>query len=278
MGQTSWQIGSNPSIGAVSITVNAGSGNEELDILTETAPLYLYDDGSEFDAMFLLQEALRTNPSDDLAGSLVFLTRDRKVRIEFRIDGGDPNSTDIVSWNGAGASAFQELLGLTGTELSAGSVETFTAPETSPYLWSANMCETPLLARRGKTGAPYHDTAVGMSGTRVVVSTTNNSGKINDYRWARVLNDRYWSEAEDWGEYYQWWDYVQRRFRKFKIWQDVNELDASTSQATIGTALGPYVFRWDGDSPISFPFSRDLEFMEYLHTVELPCVEVDEYT
>lgn len=276
MGATSWLIGSHPAIGAVTITLDGGSGNEEIDVITEEQGVYLYDGASAFDACKLLQDAIRSNSTDNLSNSTVFLTRDRKVRIEFIDSNPDPTNVDIVSWGGAGADAFQELLGFTGTELTAGSVSAFTAPQTSPYLWSPNARETSTMARRGELGAPYFDTAVGMSGTRVVVATTNNSGHANNYLWRNVINSRYWSATPAWGEYYEWWDYVQRTFRRFKLYSDVNELDASTTAATLGTGLGPYIYR-PGEGMISFPFHRELEYFETLHAVEIPVVVTDEY-
>lgn len=276
MGTTSWAIGSHPAIGATTITIDAGSGNEELDVITEEQGVYLYDGGSAYDALTLLQTAIRSNPSDDLDNTVVYLTRDRKVRIEFISSAPDPVFVDIISWGGAGATAFQTLLGFTGTEITTGITE-FTAPETSPYLWSPNARETSTMARRGELGAPYKDTAVGMSGTRVVVATTNNTGYANNYIWRNVENPRYWSATPDWGEYYVWWDYVQSTFRRFKLYSDVNELDASTEAATLATGLGPYIYRWGGDTPLSFPFHREIEYQEFLHAVEIPVVVTDEY-
>lgn len=278
MGVTSWAIGSNPAIGAVTLTLDGGSGAEALTVVMSTSPFYLYDGGSgSFDAMLALQTAIRGASTDDLSGTDVFLTRDRKVRINFEDGAQAAVSVDLQSWSGAGSSDFQELLGFTGSELAGGGVTTFTSPETSPFLWSANKIESSTMARRGKIGAPYHDTAVGMSGTRQVVATTNNRGSENNFVWRNVINDRYWSADEDWGEYFVWWDRVQRRFRKFKIWR-TNELDSSGDAATITDDLGPYVYRWDGAAPLDFPFDREIEFLEFLHTVEIPVVEVDEYT
>ncbi len=279
MGTTAWLIGSNPSVGAVTITIQKnGQDPQAVPVTSSAQALYLYDNGSQFDAIGLLQAAIQDDYTEgDLSETLVYLTRDRKVRIEYFESGPSSTTAQIISWSGAGASAFQELLGLTGTETAAGYVSAFTAPETSPYLWSGNKPETPS-ARLGELGIPYYDTAVGMSGTRVVVATTNNSGYTNDFLFQRVLNDRYWTNTEEWGEYFVWWDAVQRRFRKFKLWRDVNELDGSTTAATLATGLGPYIYRWDGATPLSFPMSRDLPHLEYLHTVDIPVVVVDEYT
>lgn len=279
MGTTAWLIGSNPSIGPVSIEIEEnGSAAEEVDVITTAQAAYLYDNDSAFDAMKLLQDAIRSYTESDLAATNVFLTRDRKVRIEWiDVTGFDPQSARINSWSGSGSDAFRELLGFDGSEISVSYTTSVTADETSPYLWSPNKVETPS-ARLGELGIPYWDTAVGMSGTSVVVATTNNSGYTNDFLFPRVLNERYWTNSEEWGEYFVWWDAVQRRFRKFKLWREVNELDGSTTEATIGTGLGPYVYRWAGDTPITFPMSRDIEYLEYLHTVDIPVVAVDEYT
>lgn len=279
MGTTAWLIGSNPSIGPVSIEIEEnGSAAEEVDVITTAQAAYLYDNDSAFDAMKLLQDAIRSYTESDLAATNVFLTRDRKVRIEWiDVTGFDPQSARINSWSGSGSDAFRELLGFDGSEISVSYTTSVTADETSPYLWSPNKVETPS-ARLGELGIPYWDTAVGMSGTSVVVATTNNSGYTNDFLFPRVLNERYWTNSEEWGEYFVWWDAVQRRFRKFKLWREVNELDGSTTEATIGTGLGPYVYRWAGDTPITFPMSRDIEHLEYLHTVDIPVVAVDEYT
>ncbi len=279
MGTTAWAIGSHPTVGAVQIRIDVdGGGSEILDVVTEESPLYLYDGGSgSFDAMFLLQEAIREYTGADAAGTVVRLTRDRKVQIIFQNEAQDvQQSTEILAWLGTGADAFTEMLGFTGTEVATHGDGIFTAPETSPYLWSPNAIETSTMARRGEIGAPYFDTAVGMSATRQVVATTNNSGSANHFLWHNVINARYWSASAEWGEYYIWWHYVQRQFRKFKLWI-ADELDASTDAATITEEKGPYVYRWNGDDPLSFPFHREIEFLETLHMVELPVIEVDEY-
>src|SRR5690606_19044699 len=96
----------------------------------------------------------------------------------------------------------------------------------------------------------------------------------------KVERSRYWTSTQKWGEYRVWWDYVQRRFRRFKLYSGVNELDGSTDAATIPSSLNganPYVWRVDGNTPLTFPMARDLEFYEFLYTVDLPVVVVDEY-
>lgn len=274
MGTTSWAIGSNPSVGAVSITFDAGSGEDTQDIISAQQAMYLYDAGSSFDALKLLENALEAYALDTVNFSVV-LTRDRKVRI----DNLSSAYIEIVSWDGVGADAFQEMLGFDGAEIAVHNGDPVIAAEVSPYLWSPNKTETPD-ARVGEDGIPYYDTAVGMSGTRVVVATNNNSGKINGFRWPAVENARYWPAAETSGCYYVWHDYVQRRFRRFKIWREVNELDGSTDAATLSAKIpssGAYVYRWDGDGPLTFPMSRDIPELEYLHTVDLPVVLTDEY-
>lgn len=282
MGTTAWMIGSNPAIGVCTVDVT-GDGNpaETEDVLTAESPLYLYNAGGALDALEQLRDAIRAYANGaDLTETLVYLNRDRKVTVEFLTNSMDPVSADIVSFDGAGGEAFQELLGFDGSELNQGEVETLTANNVSPYLWSANKIETPA-APRGELGIPYYDTAVGQSGTRVVVATTNNSGYVNDFHFEKVERGRYWTATQEWGEYRVWWDYVQRRFRRFKLYSGVNELDASTDAATIPSSLNgsnPYMWRVDGNTPITFPMARDLEFYEFLYTVDIPVVVVDEYS
>lgn len=266
----SWLIGSNPNVGAVTVTVTANAVQEVLTVTSEAQAFYLYNGGGSFDALAAMVTALQTHTQISTATAV--LRRDRTTAITADV------AWEVDSWSGAGGSAFQTLLGFSGEELVSSQL-TQVSDVQSAYLWTPGFCETPIEGRLGEIGVPYHDTAVGQSGNRVIVATTNNSGKLNTFVWENVLNDRVWTEDEDSEEYFTFWDVVIRRFRQFQLWREVDEDTSSTDDADFSAgSIGPYKFLWDGQGPLTFPYERNIQHLEYLHPVRLPVVQVDEYS
>lgn len=261
----SWLIGSHPNITATTVTVTANATQEVLTVTSAAQGCYLYNGGGSYDALALMTTALQSH--SQITTATCVLRRDKKTSLTCDI------AWVVDEWSD---STFQTLLGFAGEE-EVSSATAQVSTQQSPYLWSPGFRES-SEGRLGEIGAPYYDTAVGQSGNRVVVATVNNSGKSNKFTWRNVANDVVWTSAEGWDEYFSWWDYVQRRFYKFKLWRDVNENLSSTTAATLSDVIGPYVYRWNGRGPISFPYEREIEFMESLHQVELPVVYVDEYS
>ncbi|MEL6706334.1 MAG: hypothetical protein AAFP15_18870 [Bacteroidota bacterium] len=259
---TAWLMGSNPSVPETTLDVTANAVTETLTI--PAGGYYPYDSAAASSAIDTIRTVLLTH--SQISAVTAIIGRDRRPRITADV------AYSIDGWSDL---SFRELLGFTGTE--AFSQATQEAAGFSNYLWSPGRCEIPD-APVGSDGLPYHDTAVGQSGDRVVIATEHNFGRTNGFRFPFCRNARVATADELPGEYIGWWDAVQRRFARWKLYREVTEegTDPDATQATLTTSIGPYVWR-TSEQPIRFAYSRDIERVELFNTVTIPAVLTDDY-
>jgi len=262
---TSWLMGSAPSVPATDIDVTANAVTETI-TLPASSGYYPWDGTAAYSALNQLHDALESHSEIGSCGAII--TRNRRPRFTCDV------SFTIDSWSDL---TFRDVLGFTGTE-AIGSLTQMPSGN-SAYLWSPGRCEIPD-APLGSNGLPYHDTARGMSGDRVVVATTNNSGARNSFKWRRVYSERVMTATEIAGEYVTFWNTVQANFARFKLYRDITEEDTAvdnTQAVLTGEVLGPYV--WDSASgQVAFPYDREIDRLELFNTVELPVVLTPEYS
>lgn len=261
---TSWIMGSAPAVPATTIAVTANSVTENI-VLPASAGYYPWDSTAAHSALDQLHDALESH--SEISSCTAVIGRDRRPRFTCDL------SFTIDSWSDL---TFRDVLGFTGTEAFA--AVTQTPSGNSAYLWSPGRCEIPL-APLGSNGVPYADTARGMSGDLVTVATTNNTGARNAFEWRRVYSERVMTASELSGEHVSFWNAVQRRFARFKLYRDVTEENAppdATQAVLTGDVLGPYV--WDNPSgAIQFAYEREVERLELFSTINIPVLLTREY-
>lgn len=262
---TAWIMGSEPDVPETQIDVTANAVTETLTI--PAGDYYMYDSTASNSAVDALETALETHSEIGFGGCTAYLRRDRLPRFQCGL-----NFT-IDSWSDL---TIRNILGFTGTEAFAASLQVPSG--LSSYLWSPGRCEIPD-APLGSQGLPYHDTAVGMSGDAVVTATTNNSGRKNRFLFRRVMNTRVMLANETAGQYVSFWDAVQRRFYRWKLYRDITEEDTAaddTAAVLSGEILGPY--KWLRQPGVmDFEYRREISRLELFNTVEIPALLVDEY-
>lgn len=174
-----------------------------------------------------LQVALLAAP---LAGASVYLAQDGYVRIE-------ATSTFILEWTASGT-ALRDALGFTGDLSGANS---YTAPNRSTLLWVPRRNESPALAPLGVVGDSTHaiTQVVASDGTQVT-REFGSPVRRNEYRWAYIDKDQYWTSAESGGELYAFLRDVGLPGAKFYLYRQVDADYTSSSAVTLGTGLGPY--------------------------------------
>ncbi len=259
---SAWLMGSDPDVPSTDIEVTMNAVTETLSI--PAGPYYVQDTSITRSAANALRTALLTHSE---AGTIsCFLRRDLLIQLDSSV------SMTIDSWSDT---TFRDVLGFGGEEGIA-----FTSLNTlnqSRYLWSPGRCEIPDAAL-GTQGLLYKDTQMGMSGDRVAIATTNNTGRRNRFQFRAVYAERVHTTSEAGGEYYAWWDQVQSRFYRFKLYREVTEETTTdaTSANLNGEVLGPYVWEPSG-TPITFEYSRVVQTVELLNNVEIPVLLQDEY-
>ncbi len=258
-------MGSEPNVPETQIDVTCNAVTETLTL--PASDYYPWDSTAANSCINQLHDALESHSEIGIGGCTAYIGRDRLPRFivaqNFTID----SWTDLT---------FRNILGFTGTEAFAATTQIPSG--FSNYLWSPGRCEVPD-APLGSHGLAYHDTAVGMSGDNVVVATTNNSGRKNRFLFRRVTNDRVMTANEIPGQHSLFWETVQRRFYRWKLYRDILEEDTAVdaTQATLtGDVLGPY--KWLVPSgTIEYEYTREISRLELFNTIEMPCLLVDEY-
>lgn len=165
------------------------------------------------------------------------LLQNRKVRLS----GAAPFS---IVW---GDSILSELLGFT-SDLAASA--SYTADLISPLVWSGLRRLRPELSPRGVRGMPQPLNQYAMSpydGTTSVVSW----GTRRDQRWTvgHVPIDRIMTADNLGGEFGRFFSDVLAVGASFNLHENVTEAPASTSAASLGSPLGPWVYLPAGRSP-----------------------------
>lgn len=253
---SSWLIGENPSVPATTIDVTANATTETLAI--PAGAYYVYDSTATRSAVDTLATVLETH--SQIANATGIVRRDLLCQVSANV------SYTIDSWSDL---SFRDVLGFAGTEAFAGTVQ---VAGRSRYIWSPGRCEIPD-APLGSQGLLYYDTSVGASGDRVVVSSTHNSGRKNRFQWRRVYNARVATASESNSEYLSFWNAVVRRFWRLKLYREITEETGADATAAVlaQTPLGPY--SWDSrEFPVRFDYTRELESVELLNSIELPVV------
>jgi hypothetical protein len=262
---TAWIMGSEPDVPETQIDVTANAVQETLTI--PAGDYYMYDSSAANSAIDALETALESHSEIGFGGCIAYLRRDRLPRFQCGM-----NFT-IDSWCDL---TLRSILGFTGTVAFAASLQFPSG--LSSYLWSPGRCEIPD-APLGSQGLPYKDTAKGQSGDRVVTATTNNTGRKNRFLFRRVMNTRVMTDDGQPGQHVQFWDLVQSRYYRWKLYRDVTEEDTAADDTQVsfsGGTLGPYA--WLNQSAVDeYQYRREISRLELFNTIEMPAVLVDEY-
>lgn len=258
---SAWLIGSDSAVPATTLGVTApGLENR----VVPAGPYYLFDNGSTFDLLQAVEDAL--NGHTGLTDVSVFLKEDRTVRITSSVAFGLTWSANLT---------IRDYLGFTGT-LSSNTVHD--APLVSKLMWSAGKCETPS-ARLGAIGVEVFDVSVGQSGPGTVRAASFNSYAVNTFSWRYVPNARVWTNSELGGEHHEFWKSVLRKFLRWKLWRNVNESLSTTAASFAAGSLGPYIMRaTDRGGGLSYPYDRELPNIESLNSIVVDAVQTLEYT
>lgn len=263
---SAWLIGSYPSLPAQGMEVTANASQETI---TVAAGDYYLDDWSGTRSyLAALQTALETHTQ--ITTATVWLGRDRLVHFAFdtatAIDFTDTEGRDLIGMNGNLASTTAD-----------------DADTVSPYLWVPDRPENALSAALGRDGDPVYDTVVSATGglDANLVSTGFDTRTFNDFDF-RFVPTRYFdsgSDVNNGGEWRAFHEVVVRRFRRFKLYrQSLHDETDDTAVGLLGSnQLGPYRMRHEGNGPIRFVNEREIGFVERLHRVRLPVIQVPEY-
>jgi hypothetical protein len=189
---------------------------------------YLYDATAGLSLIKQVENAIAAQ----VPGSTVRILQNRKVKIDF-----NGSSTAITI-----PSAIATLLGFTGSPY--GGATTRTAEQVSPLLWSPGWPETPTGSPVGTAGHRVYDRVMTSSPTGMSFDVTWHSySTMVEWSWVAVMPGRSWTTAELGGEYVTFFNEVIVPGEKFKCYSQMTEDDASSSNVTWQTALGPYVCR-----------------------------------
>jgi hypothetical protein len=223
---SSWLVGSFVLASNATLVVN---GNNRT---VNAGTYYLRDATNSLSLIFEIQ----TEIAAEVPGSTVTIGKDRKLKIT---SGGAALTLGVPA-------SLQEVLGLpasptVGTTIAASSVSTL--------LWSPGWPETPHDHPYGKDGVDIDDLVITSSPTGLTTYfTTHHTVTLAEWSWQHVKQSRAWM-SEVGGEYKVFFDDVLKVGRRFKLHSSMAEDEASSSDVTWVTALGPYVareldFRW----------------------------------
>ncbi len=261
---TAWIMGSVADVPLTTFDVTANAVTESFSI--PAGSYYPWDITAANSALNQLHDEIESH--SEITTCSAFFGRDRLPRFTCDV------AYTITNWSDT---TIRELLGFTGTE--AISATSQVPSGLSDYLWSPGRCEIPD-APLGALGLPFHDTAVGVSGDQVVVATTNNSGHRNRFLFKQVYNERVYTSDQLPGEHVRFWDAVQRRFARFKLYRNITEEDSATDATVVnlGAAdtIGPYVWQTP-DTPVSYDYTREVSRLELFNTIDLPVIAASEY-
>lgn len=194
------------------------------------------------------------------------LLQNRKVRLSGA-------ATFSIAW---GDSVLPGLLGFAGNLSGAAS---YTADLISPLVWSPLRRMRPELSPRGCRGMPQPLNQYTLSpydGTPFVVSW----GTRRDQRWTvgHVPVDRVMTPNNLGGEFGRFFSDVLAVGANFNVHENVSEAPASTSAASLGSPLGPWVFLPAGRSPgWAYQRARAFGYVDKWCDLSLSARDVPEY-
>lgn len=261
MGQyrSAWLIGSYASLPEQTFLVNAS-------IETVSAgDYYLY---SATDALSLLKQVEDALTAAGVTNPVVTLCQNRKVKLSADVGFG-------MTW-GVGT-LLRDLLGFEGTGLAVATSHVATL--VSPLLWSPGRQESSMLSPLGTRGhieylsrqsvSPY-------SGRTETIS--HGSREFQRFWFPLVLTERARTSTDEGGTFANWFSNVAVRGARWYLWRNVLENPASTTAATLSTALGPYIYSATGKGVAwKFERSKGFERSEEAVDIDLPCHVCPEY-
>lgn len=262
MATTSVLIGSRPSIPTTTLVVTANAVAENL--VFTGGDFYLYHPTG---ALSLLTEvAALLNTHSELVGCSAVITRSGRVRLACA-------TAFALTWG-----SDLTLRNLLGYAAGLASSTAHVAPATSPLYWSPGRTES-SRAPLGSDGLIKRDTQAGRSGPGIVVATTNNSWRVNDFHWRYVGISRLWQNPAANGTWETWWGEVGAHYRRFWLARNVTEDLADTTTAmTLSTKLpssGAYI--WRHGEEVEQQHQREVEYLDAYGRVDLPVETALEY-
>jgi len=214
-----WLVGSIVLLEDVTVVV---AGNNKT---ISAGTYYLYDAMLSRSLIGKLEAVIQT----EVAGASVELLQNRKVRIDF----------DAVSTTIAIPADLQDVLGFTSSPYAGATSRT--AEAVSTILWSGGYIARPANARVGAAGYRVTDRVLRTSPSGLTFySTKHHTATRNSFSWNAVREDRAWPQNEAPGSYVIFEREVIEPRRRFKIYTVVED-DASSSAASLGGVLGPYI-------------------------------------
>ena len=218
--ESSWLIGSITLSSAATLTID---GNDQ-DVAAGS--YYLYDPTASLSLIKQVENAIAAV----VAGSTVYIGRDRKVRIDFN---GNSTTIDIPL-------AIRAALGFTQSSYAAATSRT--AERVSTLLWSPGWPETPIGAPVGTAGRVVYDRVMTASPTgQTFTVTLHHSSTLVSWNWLAVRQDRAWTTSALPGEYVDFFDRIIVRGKRMKLYSNMSEDDASSTAVTWVSPLGPYI-------------------------------------
>jgi hypothetical protein len=230
--ETSWLIGSTK-VPSTEITIAGGAFN------FPAGYRYLYSPDAALSLVRALQDLLL---AAGIAGALVWVGQDRKVRIQAA-------AGFTLIW----PESLRSLFGFTGNLGGGNAIEV--ATNVSPLLWSPGRTETPQEAPFGCLGRSVYDTRFGTSPDGVQVADSHHTQVINTFSWTHVATSRFQTSSSLGGEFTVFFDRVLRHAYKFHHWRRIQEDTSSSAPVVWTTSLGPYGYRPTRGS-ITWDFQR----------------------
>lgn len=229
MATTSFLIGSAVGFANQTIDVNDGGGATSAAMTFSYDGTYLEHATTGLSMLKTLEAAMiaagtwTTNPE-------VFLGEDGYVHIT-----SDPACA--ITWTSSGTD-LRDALGFTGDLTSATS---HTAPNFSNLIWIPRRNESPGRAPLGVSGEAVHSVSqvVAPDGTQVT-REFGSPVRRNDFTWHYIDKDEFWTSSEANGELFTFVKDVGIPGAKFYLYRQVSADEATTTEVTLGTGLGPY--------------------------------------
>lgn len=183
-------------------------------------------------------------------------------------------SSGALTWGSA--TTLRDLLGFTGDKTAA---TEHTSDTISPLVWFPMRQEEPQASILGVSGAArvLRDVAQMRDGTQVSVRFGSN--RMNVFRWRWVPMAKFWTTSETNGEWYQFWEDVLSRGRRFQLYRGVTMDDSSSSVASYSSPLGTFQAQLESlGNNVETVRSQGFETVDQLFDIDLPVVEVAEYS
>lgn len=272
MPTSAWLVGSIPSVPQQTITVTANAVATAIAI--PAGDYYVFDRTASLSAINAFATAVLSHSQIDEVN--VNVASDGTIDIEY-LDASTPRATQVVWTSGT---EIRDLLGSTGN-LASNSQH---ALAHSRYLWVPGRGENVPKSRLGSQGWYVYDTAIAESGTSEMMFTRNNAWRENEFEFPHVVNSRVWTPAEAGGEYFQFFDRVLSRGRRWKLYRE-SPYDSDGSYGTVfstdgtddmGEILGPYKLTAERGH-MHWNYKRTEAYREFVHPIEISGRLVSEY-